>query len=87
MLVLSRKPGEAVRIGSTMTIRVVSVSGQRVRIAIEAPPEVAVHREEVVERIAQANQAAAGTGPEELASILCGDAAQRTGEGDGGWNG
>lgn len=59
MLVLTRKQGEALVIGDDVRIRVVSVSGGQVRIAIEAPDGVAVHREEVYERIVRANREAA----------------------------
>lgn len=86
MLVLSRKPGEAIRIGSTLTVRVVSVAGGRVRLAIDAPPEVAVHREEIVLRIAQANQAAASSELEELASLLEANASNPGTQGERRWN-
>ncbi len=70
MLVLTRKPGEALLIGRDIRLQVVSVSGHKVRLAIEAPGEVAVHREEVVERIAGANRdAAAGPQVVELPAI------------------
>ncbi len=61
MLVLTRKQGEALVIGDDVRVRVVSVSGGQVRIAIEAPDGIAVHREEVYERIARANREAAET--------------------------
>jgi len=70
VLVLSRKPGEAIRIGGTLMVRVVSVSGGRVRLAIDAPADVPVHREEIIERIADANQAAACTEQTELGALL-----------------
>ncbi len=59
MLVLTRREGEAVRIGSDVSIRIVSTKGNRVRIAIDAPPGVVVHREEIFDRIAQQNREAA----------------------------
>ena len=59
MLVLSRRKGEAVRIGQCIRLRVVSIGSQQVRLAIEAPPDVALHREEVFDRIAEANREAA----------------------------
>ena len=69
MLVLSRRSGEAVRIGADLCVRIVSVSGNRVRIAIEAPDHVAVHREEVFERIARANREAAAADPAEVEAL------------------
>ncbi len=59
MLVLSRKAGQAVRIGSEVRIRVQSLSGGQVRLAIEAPDDVTVHREEIFDRIVRANRSSA----------------------------
>ncbi len=52
MLVLSRKPGESVTIGDEVTITVLSISGKQVRIGIDAPSDIAVHREEIYNKIA-----------------------------------
>ena len=51
MLVLSRKKNESIKIGDHITITVVEVRGDRVRLGIEAPKEVTVHRNEVFEAI------------------------------------
>ena len=51
MLVLSRKPGESVIIGGNITVTVIQAKGDRVRIGIDAPKEVPVHRDEVFQRI------------------------------------
>lgn len=51
MLVLSRRVGEALRIGPDITVTVVGVKGGYLRIGIEAPANVPVHREELYERI------------------------------------
>lgn len=48
MLVLTRKEGEAMIIGDNIRLTVIAVKGGQVRIGIEAPKEVAVHREELV---------------------------------------
>ena len=51
MLILTRRPGERIRIGDSVTVAVVGVHGNQVRIGVEAPRELTVHREEVFERI------------------------------------
>jgi carbon storage regulator len=51
MLVLSRKRGEAIVIGDGITITVLAVDGDRVKLGVVAPTEVPVHREEVYQRI------------------------------------
>ena len=47
MLVLTRKPGERIQIGSNITIKVLEIVGTRIRIGIEAPTEVTVLRSEL----------------------------------------
>lgn len=51
MLVLSRKVGEKLVIGDDVTVAILSVRGNQVRIGIAAPPEVQVHREEIYQRV------------------------------------
>jgi carbon storage regulator len=51
MLVLTRKLGESIRIGPGIVVTVLGVNGQQVRLGIEAPKDVTVHREEVYARI------------------------------------
>lgn len=51
MLVLARKPGEAIQIGDGITVHVVEVRGKQVRLGIEAPAEMPVHRLEIHARI------------------------------------
>ena len=51
MLVLTRKPGEALMLSDKVKVTVLEVKGKQVRLGIDAPPEVPVHREEIYERI------------------------------------
>ena len=51
MLILTRRAGETVMIGSDVTITVLGVKGNQVRIGINAPKDVAVHREEIFQRL------------------------------------
>ena len=53
MLIVSRRIGERIMIGDDVTVTVLGVKGNQVRIGVEAPKDVAVHREEVYERIRQ----------------------------------
>jgi carbon storage regulator len=80
MLILTRRVGETVMIGSEVTVTVLGVKGNQVRIGINAPKSVAVHREEIYERIKREQQSetedaagetdgAALTPPAEFASV------------------
>ena len=58
MLVLTRKLGENIRIGDAVKITVLEVRSGQVKLGIEAPPEVKVHREEIYARIQEENRKA-----------------------------
>jgi carbon storage regulator len=51
MLILTRRVGETVMIGNEVTVTVLGVKGNQVRIGVNAPKDVAVHREEIYDRI------------------------------------
>ena len=55
MLILTRRVGETITIGEDVKVTVLGVKGNQVRIGIDAPKSVAVHREEIYERIKNEN--------------------------------
>ena len=56
MLILTRRIGETLIVGNDVTVTILAVKGNQVRIGINAPKNVAVHREEIYERIKQERQ-------------------------------
>ncbi len=58
MLILTRRVGETIRIGEDVSVTVLGVKGNQVRLGIAAPKTVAVHREEIYERIKAEREAA-----------------------------
>jgi carbon storage regulator len=59
MLILTRKLGEVIRVGDTVTVRVLEVKGNQVRLGVEAPTDVRIYREEVYRAIRRENEEAA----------------------------
>jgi len=51
MLILTRRTGETLMIGDEVTVTILGVKGNQVRVGVNAPRDVAVHREEIYERI------------------------------------
>ena len=56
MLILTRRVGETVMIGNDVTVTILGVKGNQVRVGVNAPRDVAVHREEIFERIKREEQ-------------------------------
>jgi carbon storage regulator len=56
MLVMTRKLGEAIKLGDDITLVVVDIRGEKVRLGIEAPIEMPVHRQEVYDAIQRDNE-------------------------------
>ncbi len=68
MLVLTRKLGEVIRVGDSVIIKVLEIRSGAVKLGIEAPPEIKVHREEIYVRIQEERRRAArksDTGPDQ----------------------
>jgi len=70
MLVLSRKIGEVITIGNSIKITILSYDRGIVRVGIEAPKDIPVHRKEVYDRIIELNQQATQVTPEALRGSL-----------------
>ena len=66
MLILTRKSGEGIRIGDAITLRIIEIRGNQVRLGVEAPRNVSVHREEIYELIKEQNTIAALSSPATL---------------------
>lgn len=64
MLILTRRVGETLMIGDEVTVTVLGVKGNQVRIGVNAPKDIAVHREEIYERIKREQEGAAQAKPE-----------------------
>lgn len=64
MLVVSRHRDESILIGDSIVITIVDIRGDKVRIGIQAPADVAVHRQEVYEAILRSSQADSAAKPE-----------------------
>jgi carbon storage regulator len=69
MLVLSRQRDETIMIGDDIEVTVVDIRGDKVRLGINAPKEISVHRKEVYDAIRRENKAAAQVKPEDLSGF------------------
>lgn len=70
MLILTRKLGESITIGDNIKVTVLGIYGRQVRLGIDAPLKVVVHREEVYVKIQQENRKAAQAGKKDLMSVV-----------------
>jgi len=69
MLVLSRQRDETIMIGDDIEVTVVDIRGDKVRLGINAPKEISVHRKEVYDAIRRENREAAQVKPEDLSAL------------------
>ncbi len=76
MLILSRREGETIVIDGGIRVTVMEVRGDQVRIGIEAPRSVSVHRQEVFEQISDANVRAAAVTADDLGRLAVARAAR-----------
>lgn len=67
MLVLSRREGESVVIGNDIVVTVLEVRGGQIRLGVDAPRSLQVHREEVFRQVSEENRAAMGSSAEHQA--------------------
>ena len=69
MLVLSRRVGESIVIGDGIVVTVLDIRGDVVRVGVDAPREVKVHRQELLVELADTNRAAASASEESIADL------------------
>lgn len=69
MLVLSRKVGESVVIGDDVTVTILEVRGDIVRVGIDAPRSVSVHRAELLQQLENSNREAASPSDDAVANL------------------
>ncbi len=80
MLVLSRKSGEVINIGNNIRITIISSDRGIVRVGIDAPKDIPVHRKEVYDKIIEMNKSAAKTNAADLRNAIGNTFAQKTEE-------
>lgn len=70
MLILTRKLGESIAIGDDIKVSVLGIHGRQVRIGIEAPQDVIVHREEIYLKVQEENRKASKSIKDDLANVV-----------------
>ena len=83
MLVLSRLRDQSIIINDNVVVTIVDIRGDKVRLGIEAPSEIPVHRREVHEAIQRENNRAGRSEPNDTRPVLGGGKPRSTGDGDG----
>jgi carbon storage regulator len=70
LLILTRKLGESITIGDSIKVSVLGIRGRQVRLGIDAPNDVVVHREEIYVKIQEENRKAAGSNKSDLLGMV-----------------
>ena len=70
MLILTRKLGEKISIGSEVTVVVTEINGTNVKIGVEAPREISIYREEILSGTIRENRTASGVNLKQLQEVL-----------------
>jgi len=70
MLILTRKLGESITIDNDIKVTILGIYGKQVKLGIDAPEKISVHREEIFKRIQEENQAASLTLKEDLIEVV-----------------
>ena len=70
MLILTRKLGESIAIGDNIKVSVLGIHGRQVRIGIDAPPEIIVHREEIYLKVQEENRNASRSIKDDLMGVV-----------------
>ncbi len=69
MLILTRKVGEALKLGQGITLRIIDIKGGQVRLGIDAPAEIPIYREEVYEKLQAENRLSSGASIDEFSKL------------------
>ncbi|HHV59494.1 MAG TPA: carbon storage regulator CsrA [Clostridiaceae bacterium] len=69
MLILSRKKDQSIMIGDNIEVKIIDIQGDQVRLGINAPKNIAVHRKEIYYEIKEENKRAANINPEVLSNF------------------
>lgn len=83
MLVLSRQRDESIIINDNVVVTIVDIRGEKVRLGIEAPSQISIHRREVYEAIQRENRRASKLDPSDMAPLR-GSVQTRSSGGEGG---
>ena len=70
MLILTRKLGERITIGNDITITLLEIKGSQIKLGIEAPQSISIHRQEIYERIRKENLSSSAASTSDLSAAI-----------------